>query len=99
MKFFALILSLLLLTVSSNAAVKLGNEVLVEKQFKPLVGKRIGLITNPSGVNSKFELTIDILRSAPDVKLVTLFAPEHGIYGDIPAGDKVTNRVDVRTGL
>lgn len=85
--------------ISSHAAVKLGNEVLVEQHFKSLAGKRIGLITNPSGVNSKFEPTIDVLQKAPGVKLVALFAPEHGIYGDIPAGDKVTNRVDVRTGL
>lgn len=100
MKVFARALLLLtLLSLTSNAAIKLGNEVLVEKKFKPLVGKRIGLITNPSGVNLKFEPTVDILRNAPDVNLVALFAPEHGIYGDIPAGDKVTNRVDVRTGL
>jgi uncharacterized protein YbbC (DUF1343 family) len=85
--------------ISVQATVKLGNEVLVQKKFKPLIGKRIGLITNPSGVNSKFEPTVEILQNAPDVKLVALFGPEHGIYGDVPAGDKVTNRVDVRTGL
>ncbi len=84
---------------SLHGAIKLGNEVLVEKKFKLLIGKRVGLITNPSGVNSRLESTIEILRKSPDVKLVALFAPEHGIYGDIPAGDKVTNRVDARTGL
>jgi uncharacterized protein YbbC (DUF1343 family) len=100
MKHFARALLLLaLLALTTNAAVKLGDEVLVEKHFRPIAGKRIGLITNPSGVNSKLESTIEILRKSPDVKLVALFAPEHGIYGDIAAGDKVTNRVDVRTGL
>ena len=96
-RFVALIV--VVATISSQAAVKLGNEVLVDKKFKLLAGKRIGLITNPSGVNSKLESVVDILHNAPEVNLVALFGPEHGIYGDVPAGDKVTNRVDIRTGL
>src|SRR5215467_1245822 len=72
-----------------SAQVKLGNEVLVQHDFKELRGKRVGLITNPSGVNCNLESTIDILRSAPGVKLVALFGPEHGIYGDIFAGEKI----------
>jgi uncharacterized protein YbbC (DUF1343 family) len=79
--------------------VKLGNEVLAESHFKQLVGKRVGLITNPSGVNSRLESTIEVLRAAPGVKLVALFGPEHGIYGDVPAGDKIASRTDERTGL
>jgi len=78
---------------------KLGNEVLVQTKFKTLAGKRVGLITNPSGVNSQLESTIDVLRAAPNVKLVALFGPEHGIYGDVPAGDKIASRTDARTGL
>ena len=89
----------LLLVFSAQANVKLGNEVLVDKKFKPLLGKRIGLITNPSGVDSKINSVVDLLHNAPEVNLVALFGPEHGIYGDIPSGDKVTNRVDARTGL
>ncbi len=81
------------------AQVKLGNEVLAASGFKVLQGKRVGLITNPSGVNRNLESTIDILRTAPGVKLVALFGPEHGIYGDVPAGDKVESRTDPRTGL
>jgi len=95
--------SLLALAVAwpcaASAEVKLGNEVLADAQFKVLQGKRIGLITNPSGVNRHLRSTIDVLRAAPGVKLVALFGPEHGIYGDVPAGDKVDNRVDARTGL
>ena len=45
------------------------------------------------------EYTIDVLRRAPGVQLVALFGPEHGIYGDVPAGDKVESRTDPRTGL
>ncbi|HWI56695.1 MAG TPA: DUF1343 domain-containing protein [Bacillota bacterium] len=81
------------------AEVKLGNEVLVQSGFKALQGKRVGLITNPSGVNRQLDSTIDVLRRAPGVKLVALFGPEHGIYGDVPAGDKIQSRIDSRTGL
>lgn len=88
-----------ILAVSSRAEVKLGNEVLSTGGFKTLQGKRVGLITNPSGVNRNLESTIDVLRAAPGVKLVALFGPEHGIYGDVPAGDIVESRTDARTGL
>lgn len=79
--------------------VRLGNEVLAARQFRELAGKRIGLITNPSGVNHRLESTLEVLRRAPGVQLVALFGPEHGIYGDVPAGDKIESRTDVRTGL
>src|SRR5437867_5457450 len=82
-----------------KAEVMLGNEVLAEHKFHELAGKRVGLITNPSGVNRNLESTIDVLRAAPGVKLVALFGPEHGIYGDVPAGDKVASRTDSRMGL
>lgn len=84
---------------SAAATVKLGNEVLASHKFRELRGKRVGLITNPSGVNSQLVQTVDILHNAPEVNLVALFAPEHGIYGDVPAGDHVTNRIDERTGV
>jgi uncharacterized protein YbbC (DUF1343 family) len=86
-------------THAAEPRVKLGNEVLVQTKFKVLAGKRVGLITNPSGVNSRLQSTIDVLRAAPNVKLVALFGPEHGIYGDVPAGDKIASRTDARTGL
>jgi uncharacterized protein YbbC (DUF1343 family) len=83
----------------SAAAVKLGSEVLAASHFKVLQGKRVGLITNPSGVNRDLVSTIDLLRAAPGVKLAALFGPEHGIYGDAWAGDKVASTTDARTGL
>jgi len=79
--------------------VELGSEVLARSGFKSLQGKRIGLITNPSGVNRDLESTIEILRRAPGVQLMALFGPEHGIYGDVAAGDKIESRLDPRTGL
>ncbi|MBI3881075.1 MAG: DUF1343 domain-containing protein [Verrucomicrobia bacterium] len=81
------------------AQVKLGNEVLAAGGFKELQGKRVGLLTNPSGVNSRLESTVDLLRRAPGVKLVALFAPEHGLNADVPAGQEFPNATDARTGL
>lgn len=97
--YWVLIIIAFLFPATLRARVKLGNEVLVSRGFKELQGKRIGLICNPSGVNGELVSTIDVLRKAPGVNLVALFGPEHGIYGDIPAGDKVATRVDKRTGL
>ena len=93
------VLSSVFLAQAQTPKVKLGNEVLAQRKFKELAGKRVGLITNPSGVNSKLESTIDVLRAAPGVKLVALFGPEHGVYGDVWAGDKIPSSTDPRTGL
>ena len=59
----------------------------------------MGLVTNPSGVDSQLNSTIDILFEAPNVELVALYAPEHGVRGDIYAGGKVESGVDEHTGL
>jgi uncharacterized protein YbbC (DUF1343 family) len=84
---------------AAAAAVRLGNEVLAAEGFRRLQGKRVGLLTNPSGVNSQLESTIDQLRRAPGVRLVALFSGEHGLYGDIPAGQEIKNSTDERTRL
>ena len=79
--------------------VKTGIEVLESNGFAQLQGKRIGLVTNPSGVNSQLVSTVDILANAPGVELVALYGPEHGVRGDIHAGDKVSDDVDPKTGI
>lgn len=79
--------------------VKTGIEVLKEQNFEILSGKRVGLITNQSGVDHDLKSTIDILHEAPNVNLVALFGPEHGVRGDIYAGDKVENMRDKKTDL
>jgi uncharacterized protein YbbC (DUF1343 family) len=79
--------------------VKTGIEVLRDRNFDILAGKRVGLITNPTGVDAMLRSTIDILFAAPEVKLVALFGPEHGVRGDYSAGDKVESYMDSRTGL
>ena len=84
---------------SSKEVVKTGIDVLEQNGFKQLQGKKIGLVTNPSGVNNKLVSTVDILANAPGVELVALYGPEHGVRGDIHAGDKVSDDVDPKTGV
>ena len=79
--------------------IKTGIEVLKEQNFKCLEGKRVGLITNPTGVDNQLKSTIDILHEAPNVNLVALYGPEHGVRGDVHAGDHVTDIKDATTGL
>ena len=94
-----LLLALLCIPLSVPAQVKPGVEVLVEKGFPGLKGKKVGLVTNPSGVDRQLRSTADILYEAPEVELVALFAPEHGVRGDVYAGDKVLDYTDPVTGL
>lgn len=79
--------------------VKTGIEVLEEQNFQALKGKKVGLITNPTGVNSKLKSTIDILYASPEVNLVALYGPEHGVRGDYGAGDHIKSAKDAKTGL
>lgn len=76
-----------------------GLENLVANGFDVLKGKRVGLITNPTGINSQLVSTIDILFREKSFTLVCLFGPEHGVRGDIPAGKKVSTYTDPATGL
>ena len=84
---------------ASGRVVKPGVEVLVERDFAGLKGKRVGLVTNPSGVDRYLNSTVDILYNAQGVELVALYGPEHGVRGDMYAGDKVADTRDAATGL
>ena len=95
---------ILLLTASlGNLAaqhVKTGIDVLEENGFEQVRGKRIGLVTNPTGVDRYLNSTVDVLFNAPDVELVALFGPEHGVRGNAHAGEHVAGQaVDSRTGV
>ncbi|NDW12520.1 DUF1343 domain-containing protein [Bacteroides sp. 214] len=79
--------------------IKTGIEVLKEQNFKCLEGKRVGLITNPTGVDNQLKSTIDVLFESPNVQLVALYGPEHGVRGDAHAGDKIESNVDPGTGV
>ncbi len=91
--------SFLMINAFAASKVKTGIEVLRESNFKILQGKRVGLITNPTGVDSQLKSTVDILNEAPGVKLVALYGPEHGVRGDVYAGDKVETTIDKQTGI
>jgi uncharacterized protein YbbC (DUF1343 family) len=77
----------------------LGIDVLEADGFAVVRGKRIGLLTHPAGVNRDGVSTIDVLRRAPQTKLIALFAPEHGIYGSERASTNIPDTIDRRTGL
>jgi len=79
--------------------VKPGIDVLRDHQFDLLQGKRVGLVTNPTGVTADLEPTIDVLANAPGVKLVALYGPEHGVRGDNDAGKYVGSYLDENTGI
>ena len=82
-----------------TAKVKPGIEVLRDNGFESLKGKRVGLITNPTGVDNDLKSTIDILHDADSVELVALFSPEHGVRGNVHAGDTVSTYIDPATGV
>jgi uncharacterized protein YbbC (DUF1343 family) len=82
-----------------RAQVYTGIDMLERYGFEDLAGKRVGLVTNPSGVDRYLRSTIDILFEAPNVNLVALYGPEHGVRGDAYAGDHVSSGKDAKTGL
>ena len=98
-KFMAAVILLMVGAVMATAQVKTGIEMLRERNFDVLQGKRVGLCTNPTGVDRNLVSTIDILWEAENVNLVALYGPEHGVRGNIHAGDHVDNEVDPKTGL
>ncbi|MFN8958322.1 exo-beta-N-acetylmuramidase NamZ domain-containing protein [Aquidulcibacter sp.] len=76
-----------------------GLEVLLGRKRALLAGKRIGLITNPTGVTRNLQSAVDLMARAADFKLAALFGPEHGVWGDAQAGALVADQMDARTGL
>ena len=96
--------------VAAEATVRVGVEVLLSDSLHLVQGKRVGLVTNHTGIyqravgqvaGSPRELgsMIDALHEAPDVELVALFGPEHGIRGVAEAGVRIESAVDEQTGV
>jgi uncharacterized protein YbbC (DUF1343 family) len=77
-----------------RARVRPGIEVFLEKRLDLVLGKRVGLITNPSGADSRLRSTADLLVHQPGINLVALYGPEHGIRGDAQAGEYVPFYLD-----
>jgi uncharacterized protein YbbC (DUF1343 family) len=79
--------------------VKTGVEVLLERRLDLVSGKRVGLITNPTGADAGLVSTVDLLAGNPKVKLVALYGPEHGVRGDAQAGEYVPFYYDKKYNL
>ena len=81
------------------AEVRPGVDVFAADPPAGVRGKRVGLVTNQTGVDRSGTSTIDRLAASPEVELVALFSPEHGIRGAAAPGEKVASGRDERTGL
>ena len=81
-----------------NGSVLTGIDVLESQDFAPLQGKRLGLLTNQTGVDSAGRRTIDVLAHAPGLKLTAIFSPEHGVAGALDT-TKIGNSSDAATGV
>lgn len=83
----------------NNGKFRLGVEVLLQDQLELIKGKRVGLITNPTGVDQNLNSIVDLLNDNPNVKLTALYGPEHGVRGSAQAGQYVDKYIDEKTGL
>jgi uncharacterized protein YbbC (DUF1343 family) len=83
--------------IEASGAVRTGIDVLRDEAFERLRGRRVGLITNASGRARDGASTIDLFMTAPGVKLVALFAPEHGL--NATGNGSIASTLDARTGL
>lgn len=79
--------------------VRLGNERLFDEALPIVEGKRVGLLTNPSGVNSRLERTADRLHRTKSLELTALFGPEHGLRSNAEDGVAVASSIDPATGV
>ncbi|MGB7294697.1 MAG: DUF1343 domain-containing protein [Candidatus Aminicenantales bacterium] len=75
--------------VAAAGRVRLGIEVLVERRLDLIRGKKVGLITNPTGVDALLRSDVELLGRSDEVDLVALYGPEHGIRGNAQAGEYV----------
>ncbi len=64
-----------------------------------LSGKRVGLITNPTGIDANMTSIVDLFHNADDFELMALYGPEHGVRGDAQAGSTISSYIDEVTGL
>lgn len=95
---FYCLLSEILFSMNSPE-VKVGLDVFLVNNLSKLEGKRVGIITNQTGIASSGEHIVDILSSIDGLSIGALYAPEHGIRGDLPDATKMASYVDKRTGI
>lgn len=105
MRFFKmpvfLFASVLLSTISFDVSARVytGMEVFLNNYTNLVEGKRVGLVTNATGVSAELYHTIDLLKSNKKINLVALMAPEHGIRGDVYAGENFKGGIDPKSKL
>ena len=83
----------------AQGVVRPGIEMFIENLPAAVRGKRVGLITNHTGIDRARNTDIDLIASHPEMRLVALLAPEHGIRGTAAAGERVSDEVDAKTGV
>jgi uncharacterized protein YbbC (DUF1343 family) len=83
--------------VERNGATRTGLDVWEEQKFQPLAGKRVGLITNQTGIDRQGRRNVDLMRSA-GIAVAALFAPEHGIFG-VEDRQGIEDTTDPATGI
>jgi len=93
---FTVLIPAVTFAAAKTEPVRLGIDNIDQYQHL-FAGKRVGLITNQTGVNSQLQSTIDVLYEKTD--LVALFSPEHGLRGNAEAGADIAAATDMRTGL
>ncbi len=79
--------------------VETGLEMLTKSKFEILKGKKVGLITNPTGVDRSLRSCVDLVFKAPGVMLTCLYGPEHGVRGEYTAGEIIGSTIDPKTHL
>ena len=82
-----------------NRRVKTGLEVFLEEELDALKKKKIGIVTNHTGVTANLDHIVDILYRRYRLDVRALFCPEHGIYGEKPPGIPIKDYIDPKTGL
>jgi uncharacterized protein YbbC (DUF1343 family) len=85
--------------VPPRARVRSGLDVLAARRYRPLRGRRVGLVCNPTAVDARLAHAADLLHAAPGVTLAALFGPEHGVRGDAQYMAAVGGERDPRTGI
>lgn len=83
----------------ASQSVKPGAEVFLEKYLSLVKGKRVGFVTNPTGVSSDVESLVDVFYTHPDINLKALYGPEHGVRGNAQAGEYIPFYIDKKYGL
>jgi len=86
-------------TAAGPPGIKLGVDVFLEKHLDLVRGKKVGLLTNPTGTNGRLRSTVDLFARNSEIKLVALYGPEHGVRGDAQAGQYVPFYIDRKYNL